>query len=90
MPSLYMRGEQYSLFMVCVVLTLDLRYLYRPGFLLDANFRLKNRLNVNSLRDVSLVGGGAYFVDPEAYEKHLLSSISQDEVCAHRVIEPIP
>ena len=35
---------------------------------------------MGSLWDVSLVGGGGYFVEPEPYAKHLLGSVSQDEV----------
>ncbi|KAI0054741.1 hypothetical protein BV25DRAFT_1785935, partial [Artomyces pyxidatus] len=56
------------------------RWLYRPIFCMDANFRLKNRLRAKGARDVSLGGASGYFVDPERYSKYILNAATQDEV----------
>ncbi|KAI0060628.1 hypothetical protein BV25DRAFT_1806815 [Artomyces pyxidatus] len=56
------------------------RWLYRPIFCMDANFRLKNRLRVNGAKDVSLGGASGYFVEPEGYACHILNAATQDEV----------
>ncbi|KAI0055071.1 hypothetical protein BV25DRAFT_1816158 [Artomyces pyxidatus] len=57
------------------------RWVYRPIFCMDANFRLKNRLRVNGARDVSLRGASGYFVEPEGYAHHILNAATQDEIC---------
>ena len=56
------------------------RYLYRKIWCLDANFRLKNRLQVNSKKDASLVGVAVYFIDDVEYGEHVLNAATQTEV----------
>ncbi|KAI0054994.1 hypothetical protein BV25DRAFT_1922198 [Artomyces pyxidatus] len=56
------------------------RWLYRPIFCMDANFRLKNRLRAKGSRDVSLGGASGYFVDPERYSEYILNAATQEEI----------
>ncbi|KAJ7481680.1 hypothetical protein FB451DRAFT_1030190 [Mycena latifolia] len=56
------------------------RFLYMLLLALDANFRLKNRLRANEHQDPSLGSGMGYFVESEAYKKHLKDYVAEKDV----------
>ncbi|KAJ7060165.1 hypothetical protein C8F01DRAFT_1058798 [Mycena amicta] len=47
---------------------------------LDANFRLKNRIRGNERYDPSFGPGLGYFVETEAYKKHLRNYVSEHDI----------
>ena len=47
---------------------------------MDANFRLKNRLRANEHQDPALGPGLGYFVQSDAYKKHLREYVQEKDV----------
>ncbi|KAJ7236985.1 hypothetical protein C8J57DRAFT_1529783 [Mycena rebaudengoi] len=56
------------------------RFLYILLLALDANFRLKNRIQVNEHQDHSLGSGWGYFVERKAYRRHLKNYVAENDV----------
>ncbi|KAF7288924.1 CxC2 domain-containing protein [Mycena indigotica] len=55
-------------------------YLYKLMLSVDANFRLKNRLRKNQRSDPALGRGQSYFVENEAYHRHLKDYVAEKDV----------
>ncbi|KAL0955400.1 hypothetical protein HGRIS_001647 [Hohenbuehelia grisea] len=55
-------------------------YLYRPILAIDANFRLKNCMQLTEARDPGLHTGLAYFVEQKPYRQHILDNAYQSEI----------
>lgn len=56
------------------------RFLYMALICMDANFRLKNRLNSNLSVDPGLWNGMAYMALRDPYEKYVLSQADEEDV----------
>ncbi|KAF7310144.1 CxC2 domain-containing protein [Mycena indigotica] len=56
------------------------RFLYKLILAVDANFRLKNRIRANERQDPALAKGKGYFVQSEAYKRHLREYVAEKEV----------
>ncbi|KAF8213240.1 hypothetical protein K438DRAFT_1956654 [Mycena galopus ATCC 62051] len=56
------------------------RFLYALLLVMDANFRLKNRLRANEHQDPSLGSGLGYFVEEKAYKAHVKNYVAEKDV----------
>ncbi|KAJ7165262.1 hypothetical protein C8R46DRAFT_1220395 [Mycena filopes] len=56
------------------------RFLFMLILALDANFKLKNRMRGNAKNDPPLGPGWEYFVEPEAYRKHLRNYVPEKDI----------
>ncbi|KAF7299453.1 CxC2 domain-containing protein [Mycena indigotica] len=54
-------------------------FLYKLILAVDANFRLKNRIRANERQDPALAKGKGYFVQSEAYKRHLREYVAEKE-----------
>ncbi|KAJ7578419.1 hypothetical protein C8J56DRAFT_797312 [Mycena floridula] len=56
------------------------QFLYMLFIVMDANFRMKNRLRTNARSDPALSGGMAYQVEENAYKKHLANYVMEEDI----------
>ncbi|KAF7300659.1 TY3B-TY3B protein [Mycena chlorophos] len=56
------------------------KFLYMLIVAIDANFRMKNRFRKNEISDAPLLPGWAYWVDPEAYKRHITEHMSENDI----------
>lgn len=69
---------------ICIekVLTV-ISFLYMLILVLDANFRLMNRLRLNAKLDPPLSSGSTYFVNDGPYQEHLKNYVSEVDVSSN-------
>ncbi len=58
-----------------------IRYLYQKLVAIDTNFRLWNLLRSDSIMDLGLHSGLAYFMEPIKYKEHVATYATQKDVC---------
>lgn len=79
-------NKRYSMFFVCfliagISLLTFCRWIYTLFLMMDANFRLRNKAQRNSVQDGPLGPGFAYFVQPGPFQDYIAKCTHSDEVC---------
>lgn len=64
---------------------LFIRWIYVQFIAVDANFKLK--LKNRQIRDPELGSGWAYFVENEAYTRHVADNPHQKDICMFKLFE---